>query len=216
MQRKTIIELLTFKNIGKMKAQKQINVYYFNELSEEVQNKVHEENRYFLTETRTCNFDELTEEFKSFIKSVGGYFTFDFVGYDTLLNRVFTRWQCSIESFLDALGTKEAQQKHEYLKNCEIPEFKIDTNLLDLIQEDFDYSTFVVEDNHIKLNIEAGSLKKEIRELKGWLEDVVQVIYEAFLKNIEGEQDYLESKEAFAEYCEINEKLFTAEGIQIN
>ena len=47
-----------------MKVQKLINVYYLNELSKEVQNKVHEENRHFLTELYSCNFDKIVDEFK--------------------------------------------------------------------------------------------------------------------------------------------------------
>ena len=63
-----------------MKAQKQINVYYFSELSEEVQNKVHDKNKYFLTEVDSFYFKEHTREFENFVEFIGGRFTDDFVG----------------------------------------------------------------------------------------------------------------------------------------
>lgn len=204
--------------------QKQINVYHFNELSEEVQNKVHGQNRYFLTESRTCNFDELTEEFKDFIEFIGGRFTDDFVGYDTLGNRVVTEWKGDLNELLNKIEDNEIKDDCNYLCGEKLPELKIDKRLLDIMQSDFDYSEYEVVGGEVVFNVwhtdKADELtkkyKKDRAKLYDWMYEVLNIINNRFLDNIRAEQEYLESKEAFAEYCELNEKLFTAEGVQVN
>jgi hypothetical protein len=201
-----------------MKVQKLINVYYFNELTEEIQNKVHEENRYFLTENYSYNFDEIVDEFKNFVESIGGAFIDDFVGYDTDGYRVITKWKGDFIEFLSKIGNSK-----NYLGNEKLPKLKIRKNFLDIMQSDSEYSEYEVvggavtfsgwyRDKNIKLRV----LKEDRDKLYNWMYEVLNIINNCFLNKIRAEQDYLETKEAFAEYCELNEVLFTKNGIRVN
>ena len=98
-----------------MKAQKQINVYYFSELSEEVQNKVHDKNKYFLTEVDSFYFKEHTREFENFVEFIGGRFTDDFVGYDTVSNRVVAEWNGDLNYLFTKIDNGEIKDDCSYL-----------------------------------------------------------------------------------------------------
>lgn len=206
-----------------MKAQKQIKVYYFNELSEEVQNKVHEENKYFLTEVDSFYFKDHIREFKNFVEFIGGRFTDDFVGYDTASNRVVAEWNGDLNDLFAKIDNNKIKDDYSYLQGEKLPELKIRKHLLDIIQSDFDYSEFKVTGSNVELNIyntdlidEIKDLNKDLERLYEWVEEVVNIINNRFLNNLRVEEEYLESKEAFARYCEANEVLFTAEGVQVN
>ena len=92
--------------------------------------------------------------------------------------------------------------------------------MLDIIQSDFYYSKFEVRNNKVKVNVcntdLIDEIKEELERLYDWVEEVVNIINNRFLNNLRAEEECLESKEALAEYCEANEVLFTAEGVQVN
>lgn len=203
-----------------MKAQKQINVYYFSELSEEVQNKVHDKNKYFLTEVDSFYFKEHTREFENFVEFIGGRFTDDFVGYDIVSNRVVAEWNGDLKYLFTKIDNGEIKDDCSYLQGEKLPELKIGKRLLDIIQSDFYYSKFKVRNNKVTVNVcntdLIDEIKEELERLYDWVEEVVNIINNRFLNNLRAEEEYLESEEAFAEYCEANEVLFTAEGVQVN
>ena len=201
-----------------MKVQKLINVYYFNELTEEVQNKVHEENRYFLTELYSCNFDEIVDEFKNFIESIGGTFVNDFVRCYTKENRVSARWKGNFIELLSRIGDSK-----NYLGNEKLPKLKIKKYFLDILRKDSEYSDFEVvrgivifDDWHTDKTAKLRVFKEDRDKLLDWMFEVINIIYDCFLNKIKTEEEYLESKEAFAEYCELNGVLFTENGIRVN
>ena len=201
-----------------MKVQKLINVYYLNELSKEVQNKVHEENRHFLTELHSCNFDKIVDEFKNFVESIGGTFVNDFVRCYTKENRVSARWKGNFVELLSRIGDSK-----NYLGNEKLPKLKIKKYFLDILRKDSEYSDFEVvrgivifvnwhTDKTAKLRV----LKEDRDKLLDWMFEVINIIYDCFLNKTRAEEEYLESKEAFAEYCKLNGVLFTKNGIRVN
>lgn len=201
-----------------MKVQKLINVYYLNELTEEVQNKVHEENRYFLTENYSCNFDEITDEFKKFVESIGGTFVNDFVKCYTKENRVSARWKGNFIELLSRIGNSK-----NYLGNEKLPKLKIKKYFLDILRKDSEYSDFEVvrgivifDDWHTDKTAKLRVLKEDREKLLDWMFEVINIIHDCFLNKIKTEEEYLESKEAFVEYCELNGVLFTENGIRVN
>ena len=201
-----------------MKVQKLINVYYLNELSKEVQNKVHEENRHFLTELHSCNFDKIVDEFQNFVESIGGTFVNDFVRCYTKENRVSARWKGNFVELLSRIGDSK-----NYLGNEKLPKLKIKKYFLDILRKDSEYSDFevvrgiVIFDNwHTDKTAKLRVLKEDRDKLLDWMFEVINIIYDCFLNKTRAEEEYLESKEAFVEYCKLNGVLFTKNGIRVN
>lgn len=201
-----------------MKVQKLINVYYFNELSEKVQNKVHEENRYFLTKSHSYKFDEIADEFKKFVESIGGTFVNDSVRCYTKENRVSARWKGNFIELLSKMGDSK-----NYLGNEKLPKLKIKKYFFDILQKDSEYSDYDVVCGTVTFNdwytdktAKLRVLKEDRDKLLDWMFEVLNIINNCFLDKIRAEEEHLESKEAFAEYCKLNGVLFTENGIRVN